>query len=191
MEGAGGDATRTQITRSLHKTTSTASESASYENLSCCKQFLFISQNSIMATETLPPTLQNVLDQKTLKWIFCGMTSKFSWNYVDLEADSRIKFVGGKGGVGKLISKQNKFHIFILWIGKTTTSCSLAIQLASCRESVLLIVSCEVAQYILLWSKNASISPQILPIICPTHLGRNSPKMRPKSMGSTTYMRWK
>jgi arsenite-transporting ATPase len=84
-----------------------------------------------MAT-SLEPSLRNVVEKKSLKWIF----------------------VGGKGGVGKWQQAmqtwahyesmhnpvlQTTLSLFHCKIGKTTCSSSLAIQLSKVRESVLLI----------------------------------------------------
>ena len=68
--------------------------------------------------EELEPSLKNVIDQETLKWIFVG-------GKITFQQEQKITIFlnsTGKGGVGK-----------------TTCSCSLAVQLAKVRESVLIL----------------------------------------------------
>jgi arsenite/tail-anchored protein-transporting ATPase len=76
--------------------------------------------------EDLPePSLKNVIDQQTLQWVF----------------------VGGKGGVGMLLSNEpivptstTPHHHFVIGPGKTTTSCCLGIQLAQHRKKVTFFI---------------------------------------------------
>lgn len=98
-----------------------------------------------MAEESFPPTLQNVLDQNSLKWIFCGKSPL----YIYLSLAPRIVLIGSQliflhrwKGRCRCAPAFSPRYIKGLYscIGKTTTSCSLAIQLAQVRESVLLIV---------------------------------------------------
>lgn len=82
-----------------------------------------------MEEPSLEPSLQNVLDHTSLKWIFCG----------------------GKGGVGEALCCMRRWLLLFgaheheqatdtpLFAGKTTCSCSLAVLLAACREKVLII----------------------------------------------------
>lgn len=70
----------------------------------------------------LEPSLRNVIDQTTLKWVFVGGKPALSGSFRDLSNSLSGLVFSGKGGVGK-----------------TTCSCSLAIQLAKVRESVLIL----------------------------------------------------
>lgn len=76
--------------------------------------------------EPLEPSLRNVIEQTSLRWIF----------------------VGGKGGVGKTTCRLVRHHNSSLYstnkllinnVLPSIYSCSLAVQLAKVRESVLII----------------------------------------------------
>ena len=81
----------------------------------------------------LAPNLRNILDQTSLKWVFCGKSIVQSHFMLILWSK------GGKGGVGTQL-KWSQITTEAFLSGKTTTSCALAIQLSMCRDSVLLIV---------------------------------------------------
>lgn len=74
-------------------------------------------------TELLEPSLRNVVEQKSLKWVF----------------------VGGKGGVGKTTCRyfSKDFNDMNIWHFEksdvSVLSCSLAVQLAKVRDQVLII----------------------------------------------------
>jgi hypothetical protein len=130
--------------------------------------------------EALPPTLQNVLDQKSLKWIFCGKSIAvipFLCARADVQVE-KVVLVCPAFWVRQYKTDR---------IGKTTTSCSLAVQLAACRESVLLIVS--PTQYFL--QAKLMNSQPTQHIIFQMHSPRNSGKMLRKSMGLIICLLWR
>ena len=74
--------------------------------------------------EVLAPTLQNVLDQTTLKWVFVGGKGPFSFFPASLVGDSH---------------RSHSLSLDSGGVGKTTTSCTLGVLLATVRKNVLIV----------------------------------------------------
>lgn len=145
--------------------------------------------------ETLPPTLQNVLDQKTLKWIFCGM----SINICTCRAAPSTHILSSL----MFRWKRRRRYVTTLWnyttartlhLGKTTTSCSLAIQLSKVRESVLIIVRLlpwHIGVRLVTCRIHTAYSPLIPRTTSRMRSGKSFPKKQQRLTALIISLRWK
>ena len=145
--------------------------------------------------ETLPPTLQNVLDQKTLKWIFCGMSINLCTHRAAPSTHIVSLLVYRWKGRRRYVSTLwNCTTARTLHLGKTTTSCSLAIQLSKVRQSVLIIVRllpCHIAVRLITCRIYTAYSRLIPRTTSRMRSGKSSPKKQRRLTALIISLRWK